>query len=163
MLGHIHISTTNLDADSKAGVLMRIYNESQRGVHYADTKCPRNSRRTKLKDGSHCLKMDALKDPPCFLQYWRVLPEWGGGVVCSHEHMIYNESQRGVHYAEHQVPKELEENQVKRWLNKLVHTLMEGVAGTYPHLNHKPGCGLQGWSSNEGVTEGSGSGGRADA
>ncbi|KAI4817716.1 hypothetical protein KUCAC02_011096 [Chaenocephalus aceratus] len=35
LLGHIHIASTDLDADSKAGALLRIYNQSQRGVHYA--------------------------------------------------------------------------------------------------------------------------------
>ncbi|KAI9513729.1 hypothetical protein NQZ68_040012 [Dissostichus eleginoides] len=50
-----------------------------------NTKCPRNSRKTKLKDGSHCLKMDALKDPPH--AFYSTGESYLRG-VCSHEHMV---------------------------------------------------------------------------
>ncbi|KAK1880121.1 ATP phosphoribosyltransferase regulatory subunit [Dissostichus eleginoides] len=137
-----------------------------------NTKCPRNSRKTKLKDGSHCLKMDALKDPPH--AFYSTGESYLRG-VCSHEHMIYNESQHGVHYAEHQVPKELEENQVKRWLNKVrSHCLKMDALKDPPHAFYSTGESyLRGVCSHEhmvsqdvgdsllGVTEGSG--GRADA
>ncbi|KAK5910663.1 hypothetical protein CgunFtcFv8_004905 [Champsocephalus gunnari] len=58
------------------------------------------------------------------------VPAWSSlRHICNHTNLdaaskagvllrIYNQSQRGVHYAEHQVPKELQENHVKRWLNK---------------------------------------------